>query len=138
MTLSDGAKAQYESTTILRRIGLFRMPDNARIEQGRRFERVLVKKIRSNQAASRLVQYGMRLQRLFHLCGARLENLEQVPVTTFEIFEHLGQLSGGGLGLEPNDPADDMVGPRLVGRVEVPRFSRRSEGSDYDPGRVRA
>jgi hypothetical protein len=80
----------------------------------------------------------MRLQRLFHLCGARLEDLKQVPVTTFEIFEHLSQLSGGSLGLEPNNPADDMVDPSLIGWVEVPGFSRRSEGSDDDPGRVRA
>jgi len=76
----------------------------------------------------------MRLQRLFHLCGARLEDFQQVPVTAFEVFEHFGQLSRGSPGLEPKDPADDMVGPGLIGRVEVSGFSRRLEGSDDDPG----
>ena len=112
------------------------MPDDAWIEQGRRLERVLVKKICSNQAASRLIQYRMRLQRLFHLCGARLEDLKQVPVTTLEIFEHLCQLSGGSLRLEPKNPAYNMVGPSLIGWVEIPGFSRRFEGSDDDPGRI--
>ena len=97
-----------------------------------------MKKICPDQAALRLVQFGMRLQRLFHLCGARLEDLEQVPVTTFEIFEHFGQLLRGSLGLEPKNPVDDMVGPGLVGRVEVSGFSRRFEGPDDDPGRIRA
>jgi hypothetical protein len=138
MPFADGAKTQDESTAILWRAGLVGVPDDAGIEQGRRFERVLVKKIRSNQAASRLIQYGMRLQRLFHLGGARFEDLEQVPVTTFEIFEHLCQLSRGGLGIEPKNPGDDMVGPSLVGWVEVSGLSRWLEGSDDDPGRIRA
>ena len=97
-----------------------------------------MKKIGSDQAALRLVQYGMRLQRLFHLCGARLEDLEQVPVTAFEVLEHFGELPRGSPRLEPKNPADDMVGPGLIGRVEVSGLSRRSEGSDDDPGRIRA
>jgi hypothetical protein len=80
----------------------------------------------------------MRLQRLFHLGGAHLKYLKQVPVATFEIFEHLSQLSGGILGLEPNNPVDDMVGASLIGWVEVPGFSRRSKRPDDHPGRVRA
>ena len=106
------------------------------LNKRRRFERVLVKKIGSDQAALRLVQYGMRLQCLFHLCGARLEDLEQVPVTAFEVLEHFGELPRGGSGLEPKNPADDMVGPGLIGRVEVSGLSRRLEGSDDDPGRI--
>ena len=108
------------------------------LNKRRRLERVLVKKIGSDQAALRLVQYGMRLQRLFHLRGARLEDLEQIPVTTFEVLEHFGQLPRGGPGLEPKNPADDMVGPGLVRRVEVSGFGRRLEGSDDDPGRIGA
>ena len=52
----------------------------------------------------RFVQYGMRLQRLFHFCGARLEYLEQISVTTFEVFKHVGQLLGGSIGVEPKQP----------------------------------
>ena len=136
MPFSDGAKTQDESTAIFRSARLVGVADYARIEQGRRLERVFMKKVSSDQAALRLVQYGMRLQRLFHLCGAGLEDLQQIPVTTFEAFEHLGQLSRGSPALEPKNPAHDVIGPRLIGRVEVSGFSRRFEGPDDDPGRI--
>jgi hypothetical protein len=115
--LADGTKAQNEPTPVLRGAGLIRVPHDARIEQGRRFERVLMKKVRSDQAALRLVEYRMRLEHLFHLCGARLENLQQVPVTAFEVFKHLGELPRGSPGLKPKNPADNMIGPGLIGRV---------------------
>src|SRR5260370_202573 len=138
MPFADGAKAQDEPTAILRRAGLVGVSDDARIEQGRRLERVFMKKIRTEQPALRLVQFGMRRERAFHLSGARLEDIEQIPVTTLEIFEHLVQLLCGGFGIELKDPIDDMACPNLVGWVEVAGFSRRFEGSDDDPGRVRA
>ena len=80
----------------------------------------------------------MRRERLFHVGGAPLEDIKQVPVTAFEIFEHVVQLLCGSVGIEPKNPFDDMIGPRLVGRVEIPGLSRRPEGPDDDPGRVRA
>ena len=138
MPFADGAKAQDKSAAIFRRAGLVGMPDDARIEQGRRFERILVEKIRADQAALRLVQFGMRLERLFHLGGARLEDVEQISVTAFEVFEHVAQLLRGSLGIEPKHPVDDMIGPGLVGRIEVSGLSRRLEGPDDDPGRIRA
>ena len=79
----------------------------------------------------------MWLERLLHLCGARFKNIEQIPMATFEVFEHLAQLLRGSFGIEPNNPADDMVGPGLIGWVEVSGFSRRFEGSDDDSGRIR-
>ena len=72
---------------------------------------------------------------VFHFCGARLEDIEQIPVTTFEILEHLAQLLRGGFGIEPKNPVDDMIGPDLVGGIEVSGLSRRFEGPDDDPGR---
>ena len=129
-------RLENETTAVFRRAGLVGMSHDARIEQGGRFERVLVQKVGPDQAALRLVQDGMWLQRLFHLSGACLEDFQQVPVTAFEVFEHFGQLSRGSPGLEPKDPVDDMVGPGLIGRVEVSGFSRRFEGPDDDPGRI--
>ena len=119
MPFADGAKAQDKSTAVFRRAGLVGMPDDARIEQGRRLERVFVEKIRADQAALRLIQFGMWLERIFHLRGARLEDIEQVPVTTFEVFEHIAQLLRGSFGIKPKNPADDMIGPDLIGRIEV-------------------
>ena len=112
------------------------MPNDAWVEQGGRFERVLVEEIGSDQAALRLVQYGMRFQRLFHLRSARLEDLEQVSVTPLEVLQHLGQLPRGNPRVEPNDSVDDMVRPRLIGRIEVSGLRRRLEGPDDDPGRI--
>ena len=80
----------------------------------------------------------MWLERLLHLCGARFKNIEQIPVATLEVFEHLAQLLRGSFGIEPNNPADDMVGPSLIGWVQVSGFSRRFERSDDDSGGVRA
>ena len=138
MPFADRAKTQDEPTAILRRAGLVGVPDDARIEQGGRLERILMKKIGTDQAALRFIQFGMRHERLFHLCGARLEDIEQVSVTPFEIVEHVAQLLRGSFGIEPKNPADDVVGPGLIGWVEVSGFSRRFEGSDDDPGRIRA
>ena len=89
MPFADGAKAQDESTAIFRGTRLVGVPDDARIEQGRCLERILVEKIRPDQSALRLVQFSMRCKRLFHLFGARLEDIEQISVTAFKIFEHI-------------------------------------------------
>jgi hypothetical protein len=137
MPFADGTKAQDESAAIDRRAGLIGVPHDARIEQGRRLERVLVKKIRPDEATLRLIQVRMRVERLLHVGGASLEDLEQVSVTACEIFQHVAQLPCGRIGIEPNDPLDDMVGPRPVGRIEIPGLSRRPERSDDDPARVR-
>ena len=59
-------------------------------------------------------------------------------MTTFEIEEYIAQLLRGNFGIEPKNPADDVVGPDLIGWVEVSGFSCRFEGSDDDPGRIRA
>ena len=97
-----------------------------------------MKEIRADQAALRLVQFRMRVECFFHVRGAGLEDLEQVSVTAFEIFQHVAQLSCGRIGIEPQNPLDDMVGPRPVRRVEIPGLSRRPERPDDDPGRIRA
>jgi hypothetical protein len=138
MSFADGAQAQDESTAVLRRAGLVGVPDDAWIEQRRRFKRILMKKIRTDEAALRLIQFGVRLKCLFHLRSARLEEIEQIPVTAFEIFKHITELPLGSFGIEPKHPVDNMIGPDLVGWIEVAGFSRRLEGSDDDSGRVRA
>src|SRR6266851_8577603 len=127
MSFANGAKAQDESTAIFRCASLVGVPDDARIEQGRCLERVLVEKIRADQAPLGLVQLGMLLERRLHLCGACLENIEQIPMPTFEVFKHVAQLLRGSVGIEPKDPVDNMICADLIGWVEVSRFSRRLE-----------
>lgn len=138
MPFADGAKTQNESTAVLRRASLIGVPDNAWIEQGRRLERIFMKKIRSDQPALRLVQFSMWFKCSFHLRGSRLEEIEQISVTTFKIFEHICQLPRGGFRIEPKHSVDDMIGPDLVGWVEISGFSRGLEGADDDPSWIRA
>ena len=54
-------------------------------------------------------------KRLFHLSGARLEDVEQVSVTPFEIFEHFAELLRGSLGVEPENSVRQYDWPGLVG-----------------------
>ena len=83
-----------------------------------------MKKIRTDRAALRFIQFGMRLERLFHVCRTRLEDIEQSPVTTFEILDHVAQLLRGSCCIELKNSADNMVGPSLIGWVDVSGFSR--------------
>lgn len=136
MTLADGTKAQDESAAIFCHTRLVRVPDDARIEQSRCLKRVLVEKVCANKPALRRIQFRVRLERVFHLFSARLEDIEQISVTAFEIFEHVTQLLLGSFGIKPEHPLDDMVSPSPVGWVQVARFGRWLEGFDDDPGRV--
>src|SRR5258706_7461923 len=114
MAISDGSKTQDKSTAILWRAGLVGVPDDARIDQGGRLKRISIEKIRADQPTLRLAQFGMRGERVLHFGGARLENIEQVPMAAFEVFEHVAQLLRGRIGVEPEHPAHDMIGPNLI------------------------
>src|SRR6185295_16069891 len=78
----------------------------------------------------------MRLQCLFHLDSTRLEDMEKVPVATFEVFKHLRQLLFSGIRLKAQNSTDNPIGAGLVGGVEVLGFDRRFEGSHNDPGGI--
>jgi hypothetical protein len=78
----------------------------------------------------------MWLKRVFHICSARLEYIEQVPMAAFKVFEHLAQLLRGGFGIKPKNPVDDMISSDLIGWIEVSGFSRRFKGSNDDSGRI--
>lgn len=97
-----------------------------------------MEKVGADQAALRLVQWPVWIECHLHLGGPRLEDRKQVSVPAIEVLEHLGQLSGPGIGIEPQDPIDDMVGSDPIGRVEIPRLGGRLEGSNDDPCRIGA
>ena len=75
---------------------------------------------------------------VFHFTGTRLERSQQVPVPALKILKNFGQLIVRHLWIETKHPVDDMVRPRLVGRVEIPRFGRGLEWAHDDSGRIRA
>ena len=84
-----------------------------------------------------LRERGMVGQRLFHLRGACLEGLQQVAVTAEEILQNIGQLTVRCIGVERENPFDDMVGTGLVRRIEVARLRCRLERPNDYAGRIR-
>ena len=106
---------------------LVRMRHDAGIEQRRRFEGIFVQEVGADELALHFGKRAVRQQRLLHFVGPALERLQQVAVPALEILQHVGQLAGRGLRIEIENALDDMVGARLVGRVEIARFGRRLE-----------
>src|SRR5207248_1363049 len=96
-----------------------------------------MKKIGSDKLTLYPGERNMGRESVFHFGGARLEYLHQVAVTALEIFQHVSQQMGCHLGIESENPVDDMVRSRLVGRIEVPRLGCRFEGPHQDPGWIR-
>ena len=137
MTFANGTKAQDEAASSIWRASLVGMTHNTRIEQRRRFERVLVKEIRTDQVALCFCQHSMRFQCIFHLSGTRREDLKQVSMATLEVVQHILQLLLGGARLKFEHPADNMIGPRLVGRIEIPGLGGGLEGPHHYSSGVR-
>jgi hypothetical protein len=51
-----------------------------------------MKKICADQAALRLIERGMRRECFLHIRGTGLKDPKEVPVATFEILQHIGEL----------------------------------------------
>ena len=66
-----------------------------------------------------------------------LEGFQQIAMPALKIFQHIRQQAGGDLRVECEDARDDMVGARLVGRVEVAGFGSRFERAHDHAGGVR-
>src|SRR5580692_7743048 len=109
MAFANSTKTEDETKTAFRRPGLIGMRHDARIEQRRRLERIFVEKIGADELALDLRERGMIGQRIFHLRGTGLESLQQVAVTAEEVLHNICQLTIGCLGVEPENPFDDMV-----------------------------
>jgi len=117
VTFTDCSETQNVSAPTLGRSGLVGVANDARVEQGRCFERIFVEKIGTDQLALYFAEYNMGCEGGFHFGGSLFEYLQQVPVAAIEIFEHVVQLTFRGLGIEPENPVDDMVRSRLVSRI---------------------
>ena len=100
MPFSDGAETQDKAVPAFRRTRLVGMGDNARIEQCRRFEGIFVQKIGADQLPLYLAENSMSGKGVLHFIGACLENLQQITMAAFEIFEDIGQLAGRRLGVK--------------------------------------
>ncbi len=138
MPFANRTQAQNETSAARRRPGLIRMGNDAGIEQRRRFERILIEEIGTDQPPLFLRESRMRGERVFHFIGARLETGEQITVASLEILQHFGELVGGRLRIERQDSIDNVIRACLVRGVQVPRFGRRFEWAHHHPRRIRA
>lgn len=117
---------------------MIEMSDDAWIEQRCRFERILVHEIGAQQPTLLFCESRVGGDGFFHFIGASLECLEQIAMTSLKVLEDFGEFAGGCFGIKRQDAIDDVIGTRLVGGVEVPRFCRRLERSDDHSCRIRA
>jgi hypothetical protein len=80
----------------------------------------------------------MHGKRIFHFGGACFKDLKQIAMPTLEVLKDVGELAGGRIGSEGQDPVDDMVRPGFIGGIEVARFGRRLERPHDHSGGVGA
>ena len=73
---------------------------------------------------------------VFHFIGAGLELRQQVAMPALEILQDIRQLRRRVLGIQRQNTVNDMVGPGLVGGIQVARFRGRLEGPHDNPGRI--
>jgi hypothetical protein len=78
----------------------------------------------------------MVVKRIFHFVGAGLERLKQIPVATQKIFKNVCQLVFCLLRTERKDPIDNMIGARLICRIEIAWLRCGFERPYDDSGRI--
>ena len=96
-----------------------------------------MEKIGPNQLALDCGETGVAGKGAFHLFCAGFELGQQVAMPALEIFQNLPQLRRCVFRAQGQNAVNDMVGPGLVGGIQVARFRCRLEGPYDDPGRVR-
>ena len=72
----------------------------------------------------------------FHLFCAGFELGQQVAMPALEILQNLPQLRRCVFRAQGQNAVNDMVGPGLVGGVQVARLGGRLERPHDDPGRI--
>ncbi len=95
-------------------------------------------KIGADQPALCRRENSVGSEGFFHFGGSRLESPQQVAVPSLKILKDFGQLIVRRLGIEPKDPRNDMVCPRFVSGIEIPRFGRWLERAHDHPCRIGA
>jgi hypothetical protein len=97
-----------------------------------------MQKIGSDQLPLHSGESAMLRECVFHFVGARFERRQQIAMAALEIIEDIGQLVGHCLGIECQDPVDNMIRSLFVDRIEVARFGCRLERPHDHPCRIGA
>ena len=138
MPFSDCAQAQDEAQTAGGGASLVDMGDDAWIEQSCRFERIFEHEIGADQSALFLRERGVFREGVFHVVGARFEQLEQIAMSALEIVENISKLACRRFRPQREYAIDDVIRPSFVSGIEVAWFGRRPERAYDHPRRIRA
>jgi hypothetical protein len=120
VAFANGAKAQDEPALAVTHTRLVRVTDNARIEQGRRLERIFMEEVGADQLTLSVSEHGMWIKCSLHLGRARDEQLEQVSVDFWE-NEITAPLMNGPLNLS------QLL---LISGLDFAAYRRNAPGSD--------
>jgi hypothetical protein len=137
MPLANRAKAEDEPEPAFRCAALVWMTNDAGIEQRRGFKRIFVEKIGTDKPALHQAESGMIGKGPLHFVGAGLELSKQIGVSSLEVFQDIRKLRRRVLGAQGQNTVNDMIGPGLVGGIQIARFRGRLERPHDDPRRIR-
>src|SRR5258708_4202966 len=104
------------------------MPDQARIEQRRRFERVFLREVRTDQELAVMTYHLIGEQILLHVIEALQKIVERLLMPAPELFHHVVEQGDDFRLRKRHDPGYDPLDPSLDRRVEKP---------EVHPGEIR-
>ena len=107
------------------------------LNKRRGLERIFVQKIGADQAGAGSCVKAAWPRSASSISSARASNVSsRLRWRPWKFSSTSASWLAAVLGIERENPVDDMVGAGLVGRVEVARFGRRLERAHDDPGRI--
>ena len=115
MSLADCAQAQDESAAAVWRVRLIRVGHNARIEQRGGFEGILVQEVSPHEPALILSEGWMSVKSRAHLIRPRLEDFEQIAVSSPKVLKDVCQLAANGCHIQCQNAIHDVICARPIG-----------------------
>jgi len=105
---------------------LIGMRNDTGVEERGGFETILVQKIGADQLAAPLRETGMRSKGILHFPCAMLEDREKIAMPAIEVGQRCREQRLDIIVFQCEHAIDNVIGPRLVDRIEVPRLQRRT------------
>jgi hypothetical protein len=116
MPLADRAQTQDEAARARPAFRLVGMQHDARVEKCRSLERIFVQEKRADEPPLRFGKDSVIGERIFHLIGARFEQIDEIAMALVEIRQYVEKLAFRLVIGQRYDAIDNMVCARLVGR----------------------
>src|SRR6267142_1450564 len=118
MAFAGCSQAEDEAQRTFGQVGLVRVWNDRGFEQGSRFQRIFVSKMRPEQKSSFLGQFSAPRQKLLRMFETALEELARLAVSFAEFGFHLLQQRAHFVFGECHDPRADFLYASLTRRIE--------------------